>query len=90
MNISFIIPILTLLTFVTGQHDDVELPDYYAVNINDYGYKVFSRVGDCRAYQSGEWRPENFVSRRQQVENSKLQADTYLEIWIVRLITGII
>ena len=31
------------------------LPDFYAVNVNGNGYKVFSRVGNCKAYfQSGE------------------------------------
>ena len=52
-----IVLILFLITLgALSAQQDPHYPDYYAVNINDYGYKVFSRVRDCRAYQSGDKR----------------------------------
>ena len=51
---------LIFTTLVTGQYGDL-LPDFYAVNIHNNenvvsGYKVFSRVKNCKAYQSGDQR----------------------------------
>ena len=62
MKVIFIILILTVTTSVTDQHDDDNddeddlLPDFYLVKRDDNhnGYRIYSKVGDCPAYQSGD------------------------------------